>query len=337
MFRVHVPAEQQAIHLDVSGEADIVYTVTNTSSKSLPGRAEIQPELGAETAWFRVAEPRHRPFRGEEAQQFKIEVNIPADTPAGTYGFRLVAVNEDNPDEDFAEGESITLHWDPGLVKRIDRTVIALLTLVGIVGLLAISGVIYLVANREIRPPETLRAANRAAEAGQWEDYWDCWTEEGQDELLVRTAGMMQTAKTNAEQKGEQNQDLDAWIRTYGVPPEDLAETARLLKQRFQAVGRTEKDFFVGAAQWLEDATEADPSEFRREFQYELNQAEPIDDDLAQHVAIWDGKRTSPAATGDEERAEQEAVTIYFHKTGRRWLLHDVDQQGVVTPPAREG
>jgi hypothetical protein len=56
---------------------------------------------------------RERSFRGGEAQQFKIEVAVPPEAPAGTYSFRLDAVNVANPDEDFAQGQTLSFAWQP--------------------------------------------------------------------------------------------------------------------------------------------------------------------------------------------------------------------------------
>src|SRR5262249_27882789 len=52
-------------------------------------------------------------LRGGGGQRFKIEVAVPPEAPAGTYGFRLDAVNVANPDEDFAEGQTLSFVWQP--------------------------------------------------------------------------------------------------------------------------------------------------------------------------------------------------------------------------------
>lgn len=336
-LQVCIPNEQRALYLDTDGWASVFATVYNPLGRLAAGSIEILPELGAADDWFQIVAPRHREFRGNEAQQVEVIVSVPPDIPAGQYGFRLVAISEDNPDEEFSESESVTLHWNPLLVRRINAAVVSILSLVAIVGILAISGVIYMVANREVRPQETLRTANSAAAAGEWDEYWECWTDEGRDELLVRVAGLL----AESLNKKEQENSLRGWIRSYGVAPQDLhgvgrhsmagdtsiMATAELLKQRFKEVDRTEKQFFVGAARWLEDARESDSvdshtrDEFRSEFQYELDEAVEIDDSLAQQVGLWNGRQNAASAN---QTAEHSAVRVMFHKTGRHWLVHDI-------------
>lgn len=332
---------QRALYPDLDGRACAEYTVFNSSESSVSGFLEIVPEDGASSEWFHVNDSRHRDFRDKESQQVVVDIAIPSDAPASSYGFFVVACNEDDPDEDFSESTSVRIHWNPCFTKRVNRAVIALLSLVLVLAISAISGVAYLIASREILPQETLQAANDAAAAGHWDEYWGYWTEEGRDELLVRTAGMLESS--------DQHQDLKAWMRGYGIRPDDvrdvsqhslagdssIVETARLLKRRIQDSGRKEVDFFVGATHWLEDVRESDSIEthtgaqFRKEFQFETTLEKDIDDDLAQHVSIWDGKQSSRAtgsrAVSNGNSANDDSpLRIMFHKSGRRWLLHDI-------------
>lgn len=112
---------------------------------------------------------------------------------------------------------------------------------------------------------EILSTANRAAAAGQWHAYWECWTEAGQDELLVQNSALLKAA---AQRNPQDAEAIEAWLRSCGLRVSDIqgvsrvttdgdpsiVEAARKLKRRLQEGGRTEEEFFVGAAQWLEEA-----------------------------------------------------------------------------------
>lgn len=339
-LQVHFSDELRNLYPGTEGAASVTATVFNATDSPMTGFVDVLPEFGASAEWFRIAQPRHREFRASEAQQFDVSVSIPRGTPASTFGFRLVAVNEANPDADYSESDRVALHWNPPLVKRVNVAVVALLSVIAVIGMLAISGVVYLVANREIGAEETLRTANAAAAAGEWEEYWHCWTQEGKDELLVRVAGMLEETLNDVDANDVEKLDhLRSWIRTYGVAPKDLhgvsghamsadasvVQRASKLKRNFHDVGKSEAEFFAAAASWLEDARAADAieshstEEFRRSFQYTLDEAMAMDDDLEQHVAIWNGRQDSAGLSVDSA-----AVRIMFHKTGRRWLLQDI-------------
>jgi hypothetical protein len=111
-------AETHSLALDASGKGEATYILTNSSPKPVQGRAIVVPQDPARRDWFRIVGNRERSFRGGEAQQFKIEVAVPPEAPAGTYGFRLDAVNVANPDEDFSEGQTLSFAWQPAPVPK---------------------------------------------------------------------------------------------------------------------------------------------------------------------------------------------------------------------------
>jgi beta-lactam-binding protein with PASTA domain len=110
---VSSPAETHSVALDASGKGEATFILTNSSSRSIQGRATVVAQDPARPEWFRIVGSQERSFRGGEAQQFKVEVSVPPATPAGKYGFRLDGVNVANPDEDFAEGQVMSIEWKP--------------------------------------------------------------------------------------------------------------------------------------------------------------------------------------------------------------------------------
>ena len=103
-----VTSAGERIHLDATGAGQAQYTVTNTSAASLDGRLLAVPQDPAKTEWFSIDGEAARPFAPGAAERAVVEVRVPAGTPPATYSFRLDAVSEAAPDEDFTEGPTVS-------------------------------------------------------------------------------------------------------------------------------------------------------------------------------------------------------------------------------------
>jgi beta-lactam-binding protein with PASTA domain len=106
-FEVSVPPELRTLFPDGSGSAEATYAVKNTKSSPVRGKARLVPKEGTDAKWLVPPANEERDFRPNEAQQFKVGVNVPADAPPGTYGFRIDVANVANPQEDFTEGDVV--------------------------------------------------------------------------------------------------------------------------------------------------------------------------------------------------------------------------------------
>lgn len=102
-----VTAAGQKVNLDASGAAQAPFTVTNTSAQTLRGRLLTRPTDPAKAEWLSIVGESTRDFAPNAAEQVVIQLNVPPTTPPGTYSFRLDAVSEIAPDEDFTEGPSV--------------------------------------------------------------------------------------------------------------------------------------------------------------------------------------------------------------------------------------
>jgi PASTA domain len=102
-----VTAAGQKVTLDASGAAQAPFTVTNTSAQTLRGRLLTRPTDPAKAEWLSIVGESTRDFAPNAAEQVVIQLNVPQTTPPGTYSFRLDAVSELAPDEDFTEGPSV--------------------------------------------------------------------------------------------------------------------------------------------------------------------------------------------------------------------------------------
>lgn len=111
-----VTAAGQSVALDQTGGGQAAFTVTNTTAAPLTGRLVVTPQAPAAATWFTVAEPSTRSFAPNTAESVAAQIVVPAGTTPGTYAFRLDAIAESNPDEDFTEGPPVSFEVKPAPV-----------------------------------------------------------------------------------------------------------------------------------------------------------------------------------------------------------------------------
>ena len=102
-----VTSAGQRVSLDANGAAQASFTVTNTSTQTLRGRLLARPGDTAKPEWFSVAGETVRQFGPNSAEQVVVQLNVAPTPPPGSYSFRLDAISEADPDEDFTEGPSV--------------------------------------------------------------------------------------------------------------------------------------------------------------------------------------------------------------------------------------
>lgn len=111
-----VTAAGQSVPLDQTGGGQAAFTVTNTTAAALTGRLLVTPQAPAEASWFTVAQPSTRTFAPGTAESVVAQIVVPGGTAPGTYSFRLDAVAENNPDEDFTQGPPVSFEVKPAPV-----------------------------------------------------------------------------------------------------------------------------------------------------------------------------------------------------------------------------
>jgi PASTA domain len=99
-----VTAAGGAVNLDDSGEAKASFTVTNASSRAVTGELLAKPREPAKPEWFSIVGESIRDFTPNATDGVVVKLDVPPGSPPGSYSFRLDAVNEDDPDEDYTEG-----------------------------------------------------------------------------------------------------------------------------------------------------------------------------------------------------------------------------------------
>jgi uncharacterized membrane protein len=113
-----ITAASQKVTLDESGAAQVPFTVTNTSAQTLRGRLSTKPLEPAKSEWLSVIGESVRDFPPNAAEQVIVQIRVPSGTPSSAYSFRLVAISETAPDEDFTKGPDITFDVVASTPKR---------------------------------------------------------------------------------------------------------------------------------------------------------------------------------------------------------------------------
>jgi beta-lactam-binding protein with PASTA domain len=102
-----VTAAGDKVTLDDSSEAKASFTVTNTTSQALRGHLVARAREPAKPEWLSVVGESVRDFGPNAAERVVVQLKVPPGSPAGSYSFRLDAISEADPDEDFTEGPSV--------------------------------------------------------------------------------------------------------------------------------------------------------------------------------------------------------------------------------------
>ena len=139
-----VTAAGQKVNLDSSAAAQASFTVTNNSPEGRKGRLLTRPRDPAKPEWLSVVGEPVRSFAPNAAEQVVVQLDVPAGSPPGSYSFRLDAVSEDDPDEDFTEGPSVAFEVAPPPKREKKKFPWWILIVAGAVLLIVIGVVVFL-------------------------------------------------------------------------------------------------------------------------------------------------------------------------------------------------
>ena len=137
----NVTTGKTKVKLDRSGAARATFTVTNTSAQTLRGRLLARPGAQTSPDWLLVVGESVRDFAPNVPAQIVVQLSVPPGTPPGSYSFRLDAVSQVLPDEDFTQGPSVTFEIKPPPKPR--KPIIPwIVVIVGVIVLLVVIGVL---------------------------------------------------------------------------------------------------------------------------------------------------------------------------------------------------
>src|SRR5262245_19173561 len=160
-----VTSAGQRVSLDANGAAQASFTVTNTSTQALRGRLLAKPASRGEASpeWFSTVGESVREFAPNAAERVVVQLNVPRTAQPGTYSFRLDAVSEVEPDEDYTEGPTVAFDVEttPPPKKKFPWWILAVIG--GVLLLIIIAVVVFLI----VRSSRSVSSGTGAIPANQ--------------------------------------------------------------------------------------------------------------------------------------------------------------------------
>jgi hypothetical protein len=158
-----ITAKQTSVQLDAKTRTgSLVFSVANTLDRAVKTRASAKME-GDAKATFKV-HPDTTTLNPRETQDFKVEITVDiavlAETAAGSYGVKLVVVDDDKPDDFSSTGPVAKFGVTTEMVKPFPPRWLWIVIAAAVALGLATAG--YFI----IRPDPTLRALHDQCDAG---------------------------------------------------------------------------------------------------------------------------------------------------------------------------
>ena len=161
-----VTAAGDKVKLDDSGEAKASFTVTNTTPQAVQGQLLARPREPANAEWLTLAGESVRDFGPNGAERVVVELDVPPGSAPGSYSFRLDAVSEEDPDEDYTEGPSVAFHV-PEVTEEKKRFPWWIVIAAAAVALLAVVGSVVALLVRDDGTAEVPAVVGRPEQAAQ--------------------------------------------------------------------------------------------------------------------------------------------------------------------------
>ncbi len=105
-FLITTPSNSVLLNSTLQGHA--VFTVTNISGRINRGRVRAVAKNTVASGWITLEGENERDFAIAGTQQFSVAIAVPPTAPPGSYMFDLEVVGVENPDEDLAQGPTVT-------------------------------------------------------------------------------------------------------------------------------------------------------------------------------------------------------------------------------------
>ena len=103
-----ITAATESANLSASGQGEIAFTVSNALRAPVRARATVMVAGQAKSEWATIAGDAERDFTPDGTQQFIVKIQTPPGTPPGRYTFHLLVSNVANPDEQYADGPTVS-------------------------------------------------------------------------------------------------------------------------------------------------------------------------------------------------------------------------------------
>jgi len=142
-----ITAATESVNLNASGQGELAFTVSNALRAPVRARATLMMDGQARREWASVSGGEERDFAPDGTQQFTVKFQVPPGTPPGRYTFHLLVSDVANPDEQYADGPTVSFivpEAAPVKKKAFPWWIVALAAGVLIIG----GGVVAILAGR---------------------------------------------------------------------------------------------------------------------------------------------------------------------------------------------
>lgn len=191
-----ITAPSNTILLNAKGQGDTTFTVTNTSGRTLRGRARLVPKSPESATWLKLADAPERDFANGATQQFVVQAAVPPGAPPGSYAFSLDMIGLDNPDENYTAGPSTTFEVKVTAVKK--RPFPWWIVIVAAIVLIAAIAVGVILSSRQAASPPTVGQSPDAAAIVATQEAGGTATAAVVATSMARLAAVDQTATAQA-------------------------------------------------------------------------------------------------------------------------------------------
>lgn len=93
--------------LDASGKGQLEFTVTNALKRDVRVRVRVIPEGQSRAEWLKL-DATEKDLKADGTAKFAVAVAAPREAAAGDYAFHIVVASVAKPDDEFANGPSVS-------------------------------------------------------------------------------------------------------------------------------------------------------------------------------------------------------------------------------------
>src|SRR5258707_15799919 len=94
-----ITATTNTVSLDSNRQGQVSFTVSNTTTQLLRGRAHVVGQPATTEPWLKLSGEPERDFASAGSQQYVVQLSVPPSASAGDYTFRLDVVDVADPDD----------------------------------------------------------------------------------------------------------------------------------------------------------------------------------------------------------------------------------------------
>lgn len=114
-----ITAATESVNLNAAGQGELAFTVSNALHAPVRARATVMMDGQARREWATLSGGEERDFSPDATQQFTVKFQVPPGTPPGRYTFHLLVSDVSNPDEQYADGPTVSFVVpEPAPVKK---------------------------------------------------------------------------------------------------------------------------------------------------------------------------------------------------------------------------